>query len=79
MNALSHDGSWTPADGGIRVVVYDVRAGHVTWSIEDTIMEASKEAKKLREDGHIIELRRRDYTLLTHHEILAAIAAEQGD
>lgn len=79
MRALSHDGSWTPADGGIRVMFYDVAVGRmITWCIEDTVSGAAQTAETLRMNGHDASLYRRDYTLLTHHEILAAIAAEQG-
>lgn len=77
MRSLSHDGSWTAADAGVRVMFYDVRVGRmVTWAVEDTVVEAAREAQKLKDQGYEASLFRRDYTPLSQAEILAAIAAE---
>lgn len=78
MRSLSHDGSWAPADKGIRVMFYDTRVGAmVTWTIEDDVVEASKRAATLRENGYAASLYHRDYTPLSQAEILAAIAAHK--
>lgn len=76
MHSLSHDGSWTKADEGIRVMFYDVAVGQmITWTIENDAMEAAKRADTLRDNGYSASLYHRDYTPLSEAEIPAAIAA----